>query len=160
MTESVDFYESKAGWLKIVASEKGLKAISFVKNPQSALAKRTTPSDLTLKTKWQLEEYFDGRRTEFTVPLDLQGTPFQKKVWKALLSIPYGRTMAYSDVARKIGSPKAARAIGMANNRNPVTIVVPCHRVIGKDGDLVGYGGGLSKKVLLLSIENGENHAN
>jgi methylated-DNA-[protein]-cysteine S-methyltransferase len=101
----------------------------------------------------QVEEYFAGVRREFTLPLDLRGTEFQKRCWQALLEIPYGRTCTYADVARAVGKPRAFRAVGLANNRNPVAIIVPCHRVIGSDGSLTGYGGGLDVKQKLLSLE-------
>ena len=101
----------------------------------------------------QLEEYFAGKRREFDVPLAPKGTDFQKKVWNALLQIPYGCTDSYSGIAEKIGSPKAARAVGMANHVNPIPVIVPCHRVVGKGGKLVGYAGGLDMKTTLLDIE-------
>jgi len=102
----------------------------------------------------QLREYFDGKRRDFDIPLDVEGTEFQMKVWNALTKIPFGRTASYADIARKIGKPKAMRAVGMANGRNPVSIVVPCHRVIGADGSLTGYGGGLDRKKILLDLES------
>lgn len=101
----------------------------------------------------QLEEYFLGNRRAFTVPIDLQGTSFQKTVWNALLTIPYGETRSYKEVALQIGMPRAVRAIGQANHENPVPIIVPCHRVIGSNGELIGYGGGLSIKEKLLALE-------
>jgi methylated-DNA-[protein]-cysteine S-methyltransferase len=101
----------------------------------------------------QLEEYFAGKRTNFTVPLDLCGTEFQKKVWNTLKDIEYGQTKSYKEIAQLIGAPKAVRAIGGANNQNPIPIIIPCHRVIGSNGNMVGYGGGLDKKELLLSLE-------
>ncbi len=101
----------------------------------------------------ELDEYYRGLRTEFTVPLQMHGTAFQMAVWNALLTIPYGQTRSYGQIAAQIGNPKASRAVGMANNRNPISIIVPCHRVIGSDGSLVGYGGGLDKKVWLLDFE-------
>lgn len=103
----------------------------------------------------QLTEYLDGRRKEFNLPLNPQGTEFQKKVWKALCDIPYGETRSYKQVAEAVGNPKAPRAIGMANNRNPIMIFIPCHRVVGSNGSLVGYAGGLDLKEKLLSIEKG-----
>ncbi|MEG1427996.1 MAG: methylated-DNA--[protein]-cysteine S-methyltransferase [Oscillospiraceae bacterium] len=105
------------------------------------------------ETATQLTAYFEGKRTEFFLPLDLQGTEFQKKVWEALLKIPYGKTSSYIDIAVAVGNPKAARAVGMANHNNPISIIVPCHRVIGKSGKLVGYGGGLDIKKWLLAHE-------
>jgi O-6-methylguanine DNA methyltransferase len=101
----------------------------------------------------ELEEYFAGSRREFSFPLDLRGTDFQLECWLALLAIPYGETRTYADIARAIGRPQAFRAVGMANNRNPVAIVVPCHRVIASDGTLCGYGGGLDTKRRLLELE-------
>lgn len=101
----------------------------------------------------QLDEYFNGRRRKFDIPLMLTGTEFQKKVYSELLKIPYGETRSYSDVAESIGNRKAVRAVGSANNKNPVIIVIPCHRVIGKDGSLVGYGGGIEVKNRLLELE-------
>ncbi len=101
----------------------------------------------------QLDEYFNGTRKQFNVNFDLKGTDFQKKVWNALCEIPYGETWCYQDVAIHIGNPKACRAIGLANNKNPISIIVPCHRVIGKNGKLVGYGGGLDMKEQLLKLE-------
>ncbi len=103
----------------------------------------------------QLEEYFAGARQTFTVPLSLTGNPFEQRVWRALLEIPYGETTSYGEIARGIGSPDAPRAVGLANGRNPVALIVPCHRVIGADGSLTGYGGGLERKRLLLDLESG-----
>jgi methylated-DNA-[protein]-cysteine S-methyltransferase len=101
----------------------------------------------------ELEEYFAGQRREFTFPLDLRGTDFQRACWRALLAIPYGETRSYALIARAVGKPNAFRAVGMANNRNPLAIVVPCHRVIASDGTLCGYGGGLDVKRKLLELE-------
>lgn len=111
------------------------------------------PTPLLLEAKNQLEEYFAGRRKYFDLPLNPQGTDFQKKVWHAISEIPYGKTCSYKDIAQRIESPKAFRAVGGANNKNPLPIVIPCHRVIGTGGALVGYGGGLSVKVYLLNLE-------
>ena len=101
----------------------------------------------------QLSEYFAGARREFDLPLRLRGTQFQLAVWNALRAIPYGETRSYADIAAAVGNEKACRAVGMANHRNPVSIIVPCHRVIGKGGSLTGYGGGIDKKEFLLSLE-------
>ena len=101
----------------------------------------------------QLSEYFTGRRTSFQVPLALDGTPFQCRVWTALQEIGYGQTSTYGELARRVGRPSAARAVGMANGRNPIAVIVPCHRVIGADGTLTGYGGGLERKRILLELE-------
>lgn len=101
----------------------------------------------------QLTEYLDSQRTSFSIPVNPKGTTFQKKVWNELLKIPYGKTVSYKDIAIAVGNPKACRAVGMANNRNPVPIFIPCHRVIGKNGSLTGYAGGLDCKEFLLKIE-------
>jgi methylated-DNA-[protein]-cysteine S-methyltransferase len=103
----------------------------------------------------QLNEYFEGRRRTFDVPLGLDGTEFELKVWHELLQIPYGETASYGEIARRVGEPSAARAVGVANGRNPIAVIVPCHRVIGADGTLTGYGGGLERKRLLLDLEAG-----
>ncbi len=103
----------------------------------------------------QLSEYFGGARRAFDVPLALNGNPFEQRVWAELLTIPYGETASYGEIARRIGSPDAARAVGLANGRNPVAVIVPCHRVIGANGTLTGYGGGLERKRLLLDLESG-----
>ncbi len=107
------------------------------------------------ETKRQLTAYFAGELTEFDLPLAPQGTEFQRRVWQELRRIPYGTTLSYGELARRLGSPNASRAVGLANGRNPISIVIPCHRVIGANGKLVGYGGGLSRKDMLLSLEAG-----
>ena len=107
----------------------------------------------------QLEEYFRGERHEFDLELDLVGTPFQRRVWEALLTIPYGETRSYGEIAQKIGAPGAFRAVGMANGHNPVGIIVPCHRVIGANGSLTGYGGGIDRKKKLLGLEKSTSFA-
>jgi methylated-DNA-[protein]-cysteine S-methyltransferase len=103
----------------------------------------------------QLGAYFAGERTEFDVPVAATGTPFQQEVWRALAEIPYGRTWSYGELAQHVGKPAAVRAVGLANGRNPVSIVVPCHRVVGADGSLTGYGGGIERKRFLLDLERG-----
>jgi methylated-DNA-[protein]-cysteine S-methyltransferase len=108
----------------------------------------------------QLAEYFAGERREFDVPLQLTGTPFQQQVWQQLTRIPYGATITYAELARRIGSPAASRAVGAANGRNPVSILVPCHRVVGASGQLTGYAGGVDKKVWLLAMERDAAGAN
>ncbi len=104
----------------------------------------------------QLQEYFAGERTTFEVPLLMKGAEFERQVWQALRGIPYGQTVSYGEIARRVGQPSAARAVGLANGRNPIAVIVPCHRVIGADGTLTGYGGGLERKRLLLDLENGQ----
>lgn len=103
----------------------------------------------------QLEEYFGGRRTEFDLELEMVGTTFQRRVWSALQTIPYGQTRSYGQIATQLGAPGASRAVGLANGRNPISIIVPCHRVIGANGSLTGYGGGLNRKRALLDLEKG-----
>ena len=111
---------------------------------------------ILLKTEHQLSEYFAGKRTRFELDLDFTGTEFQKEVWAALLEIPFGETRSYGEIARRIGRPKAVRAVGAANGRNPISIVAPCHRVIGTSGKLTGFAGGLENKALLLRLEGRE----
>ncbi len=111
------------------------------------------PSRLQKKALFELKEYFEGKLTEFTLPLAPEGTEFQKKVWRALCTIPYGETRSYGEIAKLIGNPRACRAVGGANNKNPIMIVIPCHRVIGADGSLVGYAGGTDIKKRLLELE-------
>ncbi|MGH3621519.1 MAG: methylated-DNA--[protein]-cysteine S-methyltransferase [Sciscionella sp.] len=106
-------------------------------------------------TAGQMAEYFAGQRTEFDLPMAFLGTPFQQRVWSALCEIPFGETMSYGELAKRIGRPSAARAVGAANGRNPIGIIVPCHRVVGSDGNLVGYGGGVDRKRYLLGFERG-----
>ncbi len=143
-------YESPFGKLVIRYAEDVVVGIDvhLVEDPEEA-----EESPLTALVASQLDEYFAGERKAFDFPMALSGTDFQKSVWKALQAIPYGETQTYGEIARAIGNPKAARAVGMANNRNPISIVVPCHRVIGVGGKLVGYGGGLKMKEGLLDLE-------
>ncbi len=112
-------------------------------------------TDLLLEAARQLSEYFAGRRKTFSLPLAPQGTPFMKRVWDQLLQVGYGETCSYKAIATAVGNPNATRAVGMANNRNPIPIIIPCHRIIGADGSLVGYGGGLPLKKYLLDLEKG-----
>ena len=111
--------------------------------------------DVFAEVTTQLDEYFAGERTSFDVPMTLEGTDFQRRVWAQLCAIPYGETISYGELARRVGNPNASRAVGSANGRNPVAVIVPCHRVIAADGSLGGYGGGLDRKVRLLSLEQG-----
>lgn len=111
------------------------------------------PTPILEETVRQLAEYFAGKRRDFALPLLLKGTPFQRRVWEALQAIPYGETCSYGDIARAVGSPKACRAVGGANHKNPISIIVPCHRVVGAQGGLTGYGGGLDNKRFLLDLE-------
>ncbi len=141
-------YDCPIGALDIACDELGITDISV-----SAVDGIRQATELTDRCATQLAEYFNGTRTGFDLPLSPRGTDFQQKVWNALLTIPYGETRSYKDIAVQIGNPKATRAVGMANNRNRIMIVIPCHRVIGADGSLVGYGCGLDIKEKLLKIE-------
>ncbi len=160
--------ESMGGPLFLAASSRGLVALEFDARIPGQQTIRPNPRDVREESKkfvfeksrdairphvTQLEEYFLGKRRQFDFPLDLRGTDFQISCWRALLAIPYGETRSYADIARAVGKPNAFRAVGMANNRNPIAIVVPCHRVIASDGGLCGYGGGLDVKRKLLMLE-------
>lgn len=130
----------------------GLYLADHAKCPRPEAGWEERPGPFSEATR-QLEEYFDGRRADFDLPLDLVGTPFQVEVWNALRDIPYGETISYAELARRIGRPSATRAVGSANGRNPVSVIVPCHRVIGHDGSLSGYGWGPDRKAWLLDHE-------
>lgn len=154
--KSIETIETKIGVIAVEATDKGISKVSILRRseqikPVSGSAKA---NKITLKAKKQLESYFSRKTSQFDLPMDVEGTPFQKKVWSALLAIPYGETRSYGQLAASIGAPKAARAVGMANNRNPLGIIVPCHRVVGHNGKLVGYAGGLSIKKALLDLES------
>lgn len=146
-------YNTPIGKIRLTEDGQAITCIDFI--PEE-LDLNTCGLETTLLSQahTQLIEYLKGKRKEFTLPLNPCGTPFQQKVWEILRSIPYGTTLSYKDVAIKAGNPNASRAVGMANNRNPIPIIIPCHRVIGADGKLVGYGGGLPIKVKLLTLEN------
>ncbi len=145
--------DTKIGLLRIVENGRAITHVVFraEKFPSDVTEKSTV---LLRKAAKQVAEYLNGKRTVFDLPLEPAGTEFQKSVWAALQTIPYGETRSYGDIAKQIGNPKSCRAVGMANNRNPISIVIPCHRVIGADGSLVGYGGGLELKQKLLELES------
>lgn len=142
------YLNSPIGFIKITANNEAINEVIFVENEEE-----DNPNALTQEATNQLMEYFEGKRKVFNLPLSPIGTSFQQAVWKALCSIPYGETRSYGEIAKMIGNPKASRAVGMANNRNPISIIIPCHRVIGASGKLVGYGGGINKKIYLLDLE-------
>ena len=144
------YYDSPIGLLEIGGNEHYIKSVFF---RDSEIHKIDHPPELLANCVQQLKEYFNKQRKEFDLPLLPLGTDFQKAVWGALLDIPYGTTESYFDIAKKLGNPKAVRAVGGANGRNPISIIVPCHRVIGSSGNLVGYGGGLWRKKWLLQHE-------
>jgi methylated-DNA-[protein]-cysteine S-methyltransferase len=138
--------------LRLVASASGIRAIQFDLQPVSG-CQRNDGNPLLLEAERQLRAYFAGQLREFQLPLDIEGTDFQKRVWGQVAAVPYGETRSYLQIATAIGSPMGVRAVGAANGANPVPIVVPCHRVIGAHGKLVGYGGGLPMKRRLLELE-------
>ncbi len=150
------YYDTKFGRLGIAALDEAITEIRFCNAPAFLnIEERETP--VLREAAKQLNEYFDGQRRDFSLPVTLEGTKFQRAVWHALATIPYGETRSYQELAAQIGNPKACRAVGNANNRNPIPILIPCHRVIGAGGGLVGYAGGLELKRDLLNIENALN---
>lgn len=150
-----DIIESPIGPILLAGNKEGLKHLIFIKGEK----KMEIPEDWIENKEFfreaarQLEDYFSGKLQSFNLELDPEGTDFQKSVWKALCEIPYGETRTYKEIAVSIGKPKAYRAVGLANNRNPIAIIVPCHRVIGADGKLTGYASGLDVKEFLLKLE-------
>ena len=154
------YMDSPVGALKLVAHDQALVAVMWDnedhKRVRLAELIKNIQHPMLLKVKQQLEQYFAVQRQQFDLPLDFQGTDFQQQVWQALLTIPYGETRSYKDIALQIGNEKAVRAVGAANGRNPISIIAPCHRVIGSGGALVGFAGGLDKKQILLSLEQGQ----
>jgi len=148
---NVFYYRFDGIDIGIAGDSKAIAAVFFGCELPSGFVKAETP--LIKKAAAQIEEYFAGKRKQFSLPLAMNGTEFQMAVWETLQSIPYGETRSYKEIAAMVGRPKAVRAVGMANNRNPISIIVPCHRVIGCDGSLIGYGGGLPVKKHLLDLE-------
>lgn len=153
--------KSPVGELKLVASDKGLAAILWEhddpKRVQIREYKKQNNHPILLKTEAELKEYFAKKRKKFTLKLDFVGTEFQKQVWAALLTIPFGETRSYADIAKQIRNPKAVRAVGAAIGKNPISIITPCHRVIGASGKLTGFAGGLDNKKCLLDLESKNN---
>ncbi|MGH1439172.1 MAG: methylated-DNA--[protein]-cysteine S-methyltransferase [Cellvibrionaceae bacterium] len=148
-THYLDYLKTPIGIVEIRASEQGVTHLIFVEEKSA----KVSMSSIIQQCKKELREYFDGHRTKFTVPLDADGTEFQQSVWACLLRIPFGQSASYSDLAKQMKNPKAVRAVGAANGRNPISIIVPCHRVIGHDGSLTGYAWGLERKQWLLEHE-------
>ena len=155
--ESVYFTraQSPVGPILLALSARGLLKLEFDRGQSAQGDNQTWQESTPALSPWlrQLDEYFSGHRQQFSLPLDLRGTDFQLQCWRALLDIPYGETCTYRTIAQAISHPRAFRAVGMSNNRNPIAIVVPCHRVIASDGSLCGYGGGLDIKRKLLDLE-------
>ncbi len=152
VTAVFDELETPVGLLKIIASERGVHAIVWEHESIPPIA-RDKKHPLIIKVKQQLTEYFKGTRQQFDLPLAPMGTAFQLQAWQALRKIPYGKTISYGEQAKRLGDKNKARAVGMANGKNPISIVVPCHRVIGANGQLTGFGGGLENKAWLLGHE-------
>ena len=153
-TPGVARTQSPVGELVLAATGDGLTHLLFARSTTGPEPVGSASGDaIIVETLRQLDEYFEGRRRSFDIPLNPSGTDFQRQVWMALRDIPYGATTSYGELAARIGRPQAMRAVGAANGRNPISIIVPCHRVIGRDGTLTGYGGGLPAKRLLLALE-------
>ncbi|WP_315167872.1 methylated-DNA--[protein]-cysteine S-methyltransferase [Metaclostridioides mangenotii] len=150
--KNIFVYETEIGELAIADNGKAITELYF-KNKIDVEGKNIEETELIKKAFNEFKEYLSGDRKNFDIPLEPEGTEFQLKVWEALKSIPYGETCSYKDIAKKVGSSKAYRAVGLANNKNPISIFIPCHRVIGSNGKLVGYGGGLDVKEFLLKLE-------
>jgi methylated-DNA-[protein]-cysteine S-methyltransferase len=155
---SKTYYRSAAGILEITGTPEGVLSVNFLKTPGRFRKASAVPKALK-ECIDQLDEYFKGERSTFSLKLILKGTEFQKKVWRRLLEIPFGATVSYKTVAEDIGHPKAVRAVGSANGQNRISIIIPCHRVIGHNGELVGYGGGLPRKEWLLLHEQKVRHS-
>jgi len=156
MTDIYRRIDSPVGTLTLVASDRHLVAIAWQTEGEAApfdAEPETEAHPVLDETERQLRAYFAGERRDFDLPLDFRGTDFQRRVWRALLAIPFGETRSYRDIATQLGQPSATRAVGAANGRNPIPIVAPCHRVIGANGSLTGFGGGLENKALLLDLE-------
>ncbi len=147
----IDYLETPIGTITIKASEQGVTRVVFVGEDERK--KECCANNTTEECKIQLKEYFAGKRTVFNLPLDQQGTAFQRQVWASLEKIKFGKTVSYGDIAKMIDNPKAVRAVGAANGKNPIGIIVPCHRVIGSNKTLTGYAGGIERKAWLLEHE-------
>lgn len=144
---------SPLGIVEIISNESAIIAVNFI-DREEVIYKQTAETPAVLKDCYeQLKQYFNGERTVFTVPFEMNGTSFQRNVWTALTTVPFAKTASYKEIAIKVGNEKAVRAVGMTNGRNPISIIVPCHRIIGANGKLTGYGGGLWRKEWLLEHE-------
>ena len=145
----IDYFNSPLGLIECKATDKGLAHVIFCGEQTSEIK----PNHITEVCKQQLEQYFNGELSQFNVPLDPKGTEFQKSVWQCLSTIPFGETASYLDIAKMVNKPKGSQAVGGANGRNPISIIVPCHRVVGSNGSLTGYAGGIERKLWLLNHE-------
>ena len=164
MSTGTSLHSTPIGQLLIVSDGEALTEVRFVNEPEGEVAAKevetlSSPArsagPLLTAVRDQLDAYFSGHSKEFDLPIRPDGTPFQKRVWAALQEIPYGKTVSYGELSQRLGDPEAIRAVGAANGQNPIPIIIPCHRVIGADGSLVGYGGGLARKRALLELETG-----
>jgi methylated-DNA-[protein]-cysteine S-methyltransferase len=155
MEDHIGYYQSPLGMLKIEANENALLAVQFLEE-EVVTTLELNGSGIIKETIQQLTEYFEDKRKQFDLPLEFVGTEFQQKVWNELTKIPFGQTLSYGQLADRLGSKQLVRAVGNANGKNPIGIIVPCHRVIGNQGDLVGYAGGLWRKQWLLEHESSQ----
>lgn len=155
--QSIFYYNTEIGKIGIEENGAAITKIFYINDDLQEDMSEKSETELIKEAIRQLDEYFQGKRSVFDLPLEPKGTEFQKRVWNALKEIPFGETKSYGDIAKIIGNEKAARAVGMANNKNPIPIIIPCHRVIGANGKLVGYAGGLHIKEKLLKIEKNYN---
>jgi len=158
METSYQWIESPTGKLLLVADERGLRQLAFAegRTPPQVMESWKNDGALLREPIRQLRAYFAGELRRFDLPLHPEGTEFQQRVWSALQEIPFGETISYGELARRVGNPAASRAVGLANGSNPIAIIIPCHRVIGSDGKLTGYGGGLGNKRWLLDFERSQ----
>ena len=150
MPQAIIYLDSPIGMLEICGEDNWITAVNFAESEKE----ETSSSPVVEHCRLQLEEFFAGKRKEFDLPLMPEGTEFQRRVWAQLQHIPFGETISYLTLAKQLGDPKATRAVGLANGKNPVSIIIPCHRVIGANGRLIGYAGGLWRKKWLLNHEN------
>ena len=157
MTDRTITISSPVGALRLIASDSALVAVLWANEPPGRVPTEASEADaahpILAETERQLAEYFAGTRRAFDLPLEFRGTAFQRRVWTALLSIPFGETRSYGEIARQLGDAGASRAVGAANGRNPISIIAPCHRVIGQSGRLTGFAGGIENKAFLLDLE-------
>jgi methylated-DNA-[protein]-cysteine S-methyltransferase len=151
--KNIFVFQTKIGLVAIEDNGSEITDVNVISGDQNF---ETNETSLLKNAAQQLNDYLEGKRNSFDLPLNPKGTEFQKKVWAALCDIPYGETRSYKQIAECVGNPKACRAVGMANNKNPIMIFIPCHRVVGSDGSLTGYAGGLDMKEKLLSLEKGK----
>jgi methylated-DNA-[protein]-cysteine S-methyltransferase len=142
---------TRMGWLNIVVEDDAITEVLFAEQP----VENTIVSNTLVDAVRELEEYFEGKRSAFTIVLNPRGTEFQKKVWNELMNIPFGKTISYHELADRLGDEKSIRAAASANGKNPIAVIIPCHRVIGTDGSLTGYAGGIERKSFLLNLEKG-----